>query len=262
MWKLGLAALALTVAGIGMMLSKTLIDSISAGRFATVMLACVVMALGALVFAWYCCPLSTLPGTLGVDGSQWSGARGLASMAHESAPVSTMRRSRLRERIRGTLAFRRVEVSSAMRMMHLVAVACLVLTGDAANLSARCEPPPPLCEGAARADLVFYGEVLEETTYVEQTESGPLPQGIQALRFNVIRAFKGVPPSEWRGLFYFGVEARSFKQRARYLVFAHRRATGAFVTGCTPTREMGTADEEPWLRTGAVELDACFKARR
>ena len=51
MWKLGLAALALTVAGIGMMLSKTLIDSISAGRFATVMLACVVMALGALVFA-------------------------------------------------------------------------------------------------------------------------------------------------------------------------------------------------------------------
>lgn len=146
--------------------------------------------------------------------------------------------------------------------MHLVTVACLVVTSAPVRLTATCMPPPPLCEGAARADVVFYGEVLEETTYVEQSESGPRPQGIQALRFNVIRAFKGVQPSEWRGLFYFGVEARSFKQGARYLVFAQRRATGAFVTGCTATREMGTADEESWLRTGAVELGTCFKARR
>jgi len=111
--------------------------------------------------------------------------------------------------------------------------------------------------------LVFFGEVLGETTYVEHTERGPLPQGVQAVRFNVIRPFKGVNGSLLWEFFYFGVEARSFKQGARYLVFAHRRATGAFVTGCTLTREMEkAADEESWLRTGAVELGACFKARR
>jgi hypothetical protein len=77
-----------------------------------------------------------------------------------------------------------------------------------------------------------------------------LPQGLQAVRFNVIRPF-----------FYFGVEAREFKPSARYLVFAHRRTTGAFVTGCTMTREFAGADEEAWLRKGAGELGACFKAR-
>ena len=127
-----------------------------------------------------------------------------------------------------------------MRMMHLVAAACLVLTGDAAHLTEMCEPPPPLCEAAARADLVFFGEVLEKTTYVEYTETGPLPQGVQAVRFNVIEPFKGVNGSLLSGFFYFGVESRSFKQGAGYLVFAHRRATGAFVTGCTLTREMTT----------------------
>ena len=151
-----------------------------------------------------------------------------------------------------------------MKMMHLAAVAwCLALTGHTVRLSASCEPPPPLCEAAARADLVFFGEVLGETTYVEHTERGPLPQGVQAVRFNVIKPFKGVNASLLWQFFYFGVEARSFKQGARYLVFAHRRTTGAFVTGCTLTREMEKpADEESWLRTGAVELGECFKTRR
>lgn len=48
----------------------------------------------------------------------------------------------------------------------------------------------------------------------------------------------------------------------RYLVFAHRAPTGAFHTGCTLTRDMGKADEDAWVRTGAVELAACFKRRR
>ena len=149
-----------------------------------------------------------------------------------------------------------------MKLMHFVAtVACLVLAGDAVHLSASCEPPPPLCEGAARADLVFFGEVLEQITYTQHTERGPLPQGIQAVRFNVIRAFKGVEPGEsWR-LFYFGVDQAQFNQDARYLVFAHRRATGAFVHGCTLTREIATRDETAWVRTGAPELAACFKVQ-
>ena len=149
-----------------------------------------------------------------------------------------------------------------MKMMHLAAAAWLAFTGHAVYPSAMCEPPPPLCEAAARADVVFFGEVLEQTTYAEYTERGPLPQGIQAVRFKVIRAFKGGMPSQW-GLFYYGVEAKSFKDGARYLVFAHRSATGAFQTGCTLTRELEkAADEESWLRWDAVELAACFKTRQ
>lgn len=152
-------------------------------------------------------------------------------------------------------------VSNPTMTLRLVAAVSLVLSGTPLRLTAACEPPPPLCESAARADLVFFGEVLEETTYAQQTDRGPLPQGVQAVRFNIIRAFKGVEASEFHGLFYFGVEARSFSPRARYLVFAHRRATGAFVHGCTITRSITRVDEEAWLRTGAVELGACFKAR-
>ena len=134
-----------------------------------------------------------------------------------------------------------------------------------ASVRAACLPPPPLCQAAARADLVFFGEVLETTTYPERTEAGVLPQGIQEVRFNVIRPFKGVGPGESWGFYYFGldrsVEANGFRSGARYLVFAHRRATGAFMTGCTLTREMARTDEEEWLRVGAVELSSCPKAQ-
>ena len=151
-----------------------------------------------------------------------------------------------------------------MKMMHLATVAWLVLTGHAVHSSAACEPPPPLCESAEDADVVFFGEVLDQTTYSEYTGRGgePFPQGIQSVHFNVIRAFKGVKPAQWWGFFYFNVEAKSFKQGARYLVFGHRRLTGTFHHGCTPTREMGKAEEESWQRTGAVELAACFKTRQ
>ena len=127
-------------------------------------------------------------------------------------------------------------------------------------VTAACVPPPPLCEAVSRADLVFYGEALEETAYTQQTERGPLPQGIQAVRFNVLRAFKGAQPGEWWGLFYFGIEARPFKAGAQYFVVAHRRATGAFVTGCTLTHPIATrAEQEEWFRT-SVQLNSCKAA--
>ena len=150
-----------------------------------------------------------------------------------------------------------------MKMMHLAAVAFLGLTGHTVHPSLKCETPPPLCEAATRAELVFFAEVLELTTYAEMTERGPIPQGVQAVRFNVIQTFKGLKLGQWWGLFYFDVEAKGFKQGGRYLVFAPpRRPTGVFNTGCTLTREMEKpAEEESWLRTGAVELAACFKAR-
>lgn len=150
------------------------------------------------------------------------------------------------------------DMVSKLRMgMRFVVAACLFVSGSPIRVTAACVPPPPLCESAARADLVFYGEALEETTYTQQTERGPLPQGIQAVRFNILRSFKGAQPGEWWGLFYFGIEATSFKTGAQYLVVAHRRATGAFVTGCTLTHEIATrAEQEEWSRTSA-ELSMC-----
>ena len=148
-----------------------------------------------------------------------------------------------------------------MMMMHLIAAGFLA-AGEPARLALSCLPPPPLCDAAAGADLVFFGEVIRQTTYPEQTDRGLLPQGIQAVRFKIIRAFKGVEPTESWGLFYFGVDARPFTQGERYLVFAHRRATGAYVTGCTLTQELTGAHEQAWLRTEALELEACFKPPR
>ena len=145
-------------------------------------------------------------------------------------------------------------------LIRLVAAACLIVSGSGMRLAASCLPPPPLCEAVTRADLVFFGEALEETTYTQQTARGPLPQGVQAVRFNVLRSFKGAQSGELWGLFYFGIEATSFKAGARYLVVAHRRVTGAFVTGCTLTREIATrAQQEEWSRTSA-ELSACKAA--
>ena len=148
-----------------------------------------------------------------------------------------------------------------MKMSLLVAAACLISAGGSGRPVASCEPLPPLCGSAARADLVFFGEVLSVRTYAERTEGGQLPQGIQEVRFNVIRAFKGVKTGEAWGLYYFDSESAPFKTTARYLVFAERRLTGAFVTGCTPTRELSSADEDGWSRNGAAALQACFKRR-
>ena len=144
-----------------------------------------------------------------------------------------------------------------------LAAACLILAGETVHPTVSCPPPPPLCASAASADLVFLGEVLSVTDYVEQTERGPLPQGIQAIRFNVTRPFKAVTSGESWGLYYYGQggESTPFKKGARYLVFAERRVTGAFVTGCTPTRELSSADEDEWSRSGAAQLQACFKRR-
>lgn len=145
--------------------------------------------------------------------------------------------------------------------IRLFVVASLVMSGSPIPVRAACLPPPPLCEAAARADLVFFGEALEATTYSQHTERGLLPQGIQAVRFNLIRPYKGAEGSELWGLFYVDVESKSFTPGARYLVFAHRRVTGAFVTGCTLTREISRDAEAEWLRAEAFELGACLKAR-
>ena len=137
-------------------------------------------------------------------------------------------------------------------------IACIGFLGSPTGASNVCLPPPPLCEAAASADLVFFGEVLAQTDETKRSERGAVPvDGVQAVKFNVIQAFKGVETGELWGLFYIGFDAPPFKIGARYVVFAHRRATGVFVTGCTLTRELSKLGEAAWARTDAAELRAC-----
>ena len=152
-------------------------------------------------------------------------------------------------------------VSNSLVWMRLIAAAYLVVSYSPVAVATTCEQRPPLCQQVVRAEVAFFGEVIGQTTYVEQSETGPLPQGIQAARFRVIRAFKGVEADEFWGVFYFGLSsaAKPFRQGARYLVFAKRSATGVFHAGCGDTREIFTAaDQQEWSRM-AVELSACIK---
>jgi hypothetical protein len=87
----------------------------------------------------------------------------------------------------------------------------------------------------------------------------PFPEAIDQYRFNVIEGLKGVKAGEFWALFYTGLEKDSFKPGARYLVFANRRVTGAFISGCSLTRELRSADDEKWYRGLMLELRACVK---
>jgi hypothetical protein len=149
-----------------------------------------------------------------------------------------------------------------MRTLHLLAAASLLAASGRVTLPVECTIPPPLCVSAAQADHVFFGEVVEETRYADVTRWGPLPppEGVQAVKFKVVRPFKGVASEDVSNFYYYHVEARPFTKAARYLVFAQRLATGAFDHGCTLTRKMSKEDEDAWLRAGSQELTACFKA--
>ena len=149
-----------------------------------------------------------------------------------------------------------------MKITLLAALASFAVTGHSVHTFAACSPPPPLCEAALNATLVLFGEVTDQKVYAEQTETGPLPQGVQAVRFNVIRSFKGANDSHLWQFFYYGVEASTLQKDARYLVFATRSPTGALHHGCTLTRRIPKSEEDSWLRTGAVELAACFKTQK
>ena len=126
------------------------------------------------------------------------------------------------------------------------------------QLGAICPTPPVACEKLAKADLVFVGEVVERINYREYgANGGPIPRGIDQYRFNVTEVFKGDIPADFWALFYYnpGSDTDSFGPGRRYLVFAHRRVTGAFVAGCGWSRELRPSDDE----SGLVELQMCLK---
>jgi len=80
---------------------------------------------------------------------------------------------------------------------RLLIAALLAFLDASVRLIAACPQPPPVCASVAKADLVFFGEVLDLTFYAQMTPSGPRPDGLQAVKFNVITPYKGVKAGEF-----------------------------------------------------------------
>ena len=118
---------------------------------------------------------------------------------------------------------------------RLLIAALLAFFSASVRLMAACPPPPPVCASVAKADLVFLGEVVDRTFYAQMTPSGPLPDGLQAVKFNVITPYKGVTVGEFWGVFFRNTNTVGFGP-GRYLVFAHRTEHGIFSDACTHTR--------------------------
>jgi hypothetical protein len=125
------------------------------------------------------------------------------------------------------------------------------------QLDAACPPPPLPCERLAKADLIFVGTVVERVHHAEQTASGAVPRGIDQYRFKVPRPSKGVTPGDFSALFSYnpGSDTDSFAPGRRYLIFAHRRVTGAFIAGCAWSRELRRNEDDSLV----VEMRSCVK---
>ncbi len=74
--------------------------------------------------------------------------------------------------------------------MRLLTLACMVGLIGPIRLSAACPEPPPPCEAMAKADVVFVGEVVELSIFMNTSQ----PEAIHQYRFNVIEPFKASNP--------------------------------------------------------------------
>jgi len=142
--------------------------------------------------------------------------------------------------------------------MRLLTAALIAFSSVPVRLTAACPQPPPVCESLAKADLVFWGEVLDVIFYAQMTASGPLPEGLQAVKFNVITPYKGVKAGEFWGVFARDTNTVGFG-RGRYLVFAHRTMSGIFSDGCTHTRPDNDTGNRQLIERQMAELVACPK---
>jgi hypothetical protein len=141
---------------------------------------------------------------------------------------------------------------------QILSTAIFALFTVPVQLGAVCPTPPPVCESVAKADLVFYGEVLEVIFYGQMTDRGPLPDGLQAVKFNVITPYKGVKEGEFWAVFNRNTNTVGFG-RGRYLVFAHRTGLGIFTDGCTHTRAEDSMGNRQWIARQMSEIAACPK---
>ena len=141
---------------------------------------------------------------------------------------------------------------------RFLAAALITFWSIPVRLIAACPEPPPVCESLAKADLVFWGEVLDVIFYAQMTASGPLPDGLQAVKFNVITPYKGVKEGEFWGVFARNTNTVGFG-RARYLVFAHRTTSGIFSDGCTHTRPDDSMGNRQLIERQMAQIVACPK---
>ena len=142
---------------------------------------------------------------------------------------------------------------------HLPVALSVMICLLSSQLDAVCPKPPVACEKLAEADVVFVGEVVERIDYRQYGANGqPMVNGIDQYRFKVTEVFKGDIPADFWALFYYnpGGDTDSFAPGRRYLVFAHRRVTGAFVAGCGWRRELRRLSEDEAV---LAELRACLK---
>jgi hypothetical protein len=144
-------------------------------------------------------------------------------------------------------------------MTMRILIACVAILGLSSRLAAECGLRPPTCDALARATLVFYGEVLEETSYPNNV--GPdvrVSSGRQDVRFNVLRAFKGAQKGTFSGTFNFTLDSVRFRRRGRFVVYAFQRA-GRWETVCSRSKEMLT---ESVVLDELTQLDACLSQER
>jgi hypothetical protein len=141
---------------------------------------------------------------------------------------------------------------------RLLTVALFALCSVPVRLIAECREPPPVCESLAKADLVFWGEVLDAIFYAQMTAAGPLPDGLQAVKFNIITPYKGVKEGEFWGVFTRNTNTVGFRG-GRYLVFAHRTGLGIFSDGCTHTRRDDSMGNRQLIERQMSEIVACPK---
>jgi hypothetical protein len=140
--------------------------------------------------------------------------------------------------------------------MRLLTAALIAFWSVPIRLIAECPMPPPICESVAKADLVFYGEVLDVIFYAQMTAAGPLPDGVQLVKFNVITPYKGVKEGEFWGVFFLNTNTVRFT-RGRYLVFAQRTTSGIFSHGCTHTTADDDTGNRQLIERQMAELVAC-----
>jgi hypothetical protein len=142
-------------------------------------------------------------------------------------------------------------------MTRTLLISCAVSCVLSQQVDADCKVPPPPCDALAEAQVVFYGEVEEVT-------SKPYFVGasvaLLSVRFNVLRAFKGVKEGPLSETFYYGADDVRFEAKRRYLVYAIRRPGTFLIVGCTRTGYLA-ATTDPIRFAEMIYLDMCPKTK-
>jgi hypothetical protein len=119
------------------------------------------------------------------------------------------------------------DVSASRRGVRL-AVLCLVALCSRNAGACTCDAIGPPCQNAFRVDAVFLGTVRAMTTL--GTADSPFPRRLVV--FAIERAFRGVQDATVEVTTGMGGGdcGYEFKDRERYVVYAHRTSDGSALT--------------------------------